>query len=197
MAAAPETGLLVADPAVERVTQVGAPISVALEIGAESCAGYAPFIDDGTMALDAELLAEIGPLGAWDAMSMAALYCGNADLAHRAQVLARHIAGNTPFAHWFDMGCASTATTRGAFEDAIYWARKSAAVSPSFHPPLRYLIALYAHSGHMEKAVGIINKLKALEPDFSVDRLLGDDDYPVLALRRSRLLTPGMIDRLT
>ena len=133
---------------------------------------------------------------AWDSLSLAALYHGNAQMAHRAQVMARHIAGNTPFLHWFDMGCAVTATTRGDLDDALVWARKSTATAPYFHPPLRYLIALYARSGQIESALEIVRKLKRLEPDFSVDRLVDDENYPVMDLRRSALLSPGLLAAL-
>ncbi|MDJ0828054.1 MAG: hypothetical protein QNJ16_21435 [Rhodobacter sp.] len=134
---------------------------------------------------------------AWDCMSMAGLYHGHAELANRAQIKARHIAGNTPFGHWFDMGCAVTATTIGQIREAIIWARKSAAMSPSFHPPLRYLIALYAHSGQMAQALDIVRRLQKLEPDFSVDQLVADEDYPVNDLRRSKLLSPSLVSALT
>ncbi|MDF0599256.1 hypothetical protein P1J78_00795 [Psychromarinibacter sp. C21-152] len=134
---------------------------------------------------------------AWDGLAMAALYHGNAKLAHRAQMIGRHISGNTPFLHWFDMGCAMTATTRGALDEALDWARKSAATAPDFHPPLRYLIALYAHSGRMESAIDVVHRLKRLEPDFTVERLVEDEAYPVLDLRRSALLTPRLIAELT
>lgn len=133
---------------------------------------------------------------AWDCLSVAALYHGKAERAHALQLKARRIASHTPFGHWFDMGCSMTATSSGLLEDAIAWARKSAAMSPSFHPPLRYLIALLAHSGRLREAIEIVRKLKVLEPDFSVHQLVEDENYPVADLRRSRLLTPKTINSL-
>lgn len=133
---------------------------------------------------------------AWDCLSVAALYHGKSDRAHALQLKARRIASHTPFGHWFDMGCSMTATSAGQLDDAITWARKSAAMSPSFHPPLRYLIALLAHSGRLREAIDIVRRLKALEPDFTVHKLVEDDEYPVADLRRSRLLTAKTINSL-
>ncbi|MBM7067393.1 hypothetical protein [Actibacterium sp. 188UL27-1] len=153
--------------------------------------------DDGGLEY-AERSVQANPANpfAWDCLSMAALYNGRLNKAHRNQVRARHIAGNTPFGHWFDMGCAMTATTNGLVDEALVWARRSAATSPFFHPPLRYLIALYVHSGRMDQARDIVKQLKMMEPDFAVSQLVEDDAYPVNDLRRSKLLTKSALSPL-
>ena len=124
-----------------------------------------------------------------DAYSIAALYHGAIPQAHESQVRARFVAGNTQFAHWFDMGCCKTAAISGHFELAGAMAMRSVAGGPNFRPPLRYLIVLYLHSGQIEKAHATVAKLKAIEPGFEVDRLWHDDSYPVRDLRRSALVT--------
>lgn len=134
---------------------------------------------------------------AWDCLSMVSLYQGDRDAAHRLQRRARFIAGSSPQAHWFDMGCCLTATLKGQYTSALDFAHRSASVAPGFHPPLRYLIALYAHAGDFEKASRIAGQLRKIEGDFSIDRMVNDAAYPVSALRQSQLLGRDLVSGLT
>ena len=53
---------------------------------------------------------------------------------------------------------------------------------------MRYLTALYANEGRMDAAAQMAGKLKRLEPDFTVERLVQDADYPASLLHRA----PGL-----
>jgi tetratricopeptide (TPR) repeat protein len=128
---------------------------------------------------------------ALDCLSIAALYHGDNAVAHRGQLRARYIAGNTQFGHWFDMGCSMTAAISGDFNTASSMAQRAVANSPSFRPPLRYLIALYVRSGEVEKAQLAVEQLKDIEPTFTTDKLWDDTAYPVRDLRRSGLINKG------
>ncbi len=122
---------------------------------------------------------------ALDAAAMAALYCGDVKAAHRLQLRAKYISGNTQFSHWFDMGCAMTSTALCDFEKGLLMAQRAASIAPSFRPPLRYAIALHLRSGQIDKAHEAMLRLKAVEPGFSPERLWDDDEYPVRDLRRN------------
>lgn len=132
---------------------------------------------------------------AWDCLSTAALHAGKVEEAYVFAVKAQRLAGDTPFKHWYDMGRALMATVLGRSDEALRLAG-AASVTPHFKPPLRYIAALYADAGQPEAAQSAIAKLRALEPDFSVDRLTGDPEYPVAALRRSRILRAGLFGPL-
>ncbi len=133
---------------------------------------------------------------AWDALSTAAMAAGAVEDAHRHTAKVQRLAANSPFKHWFDMGRCLSATRTGRLDEAIRLAETSAAVAPDFRPPLRYLTALYALNGDEGRATRALRRLEALEPDFSFDRMARDPDYPVAALRDSKLLGAGIAARI-
>ena len=55
---------------------------------------------------------------------------------------------------------------------------------------LRYLSALYVHSGKEERAHDAFHRLRVIEPDFSYEKLR-ESDYPAAGLR-----TTDILDRL-
>ena len=128
---------------------------------------------------------------AWDALSTSALHVGKLEEAYVFAVKAQRLAGDTPFKHWYDMGRALMATVTGRLDEALQLAG-AASVMPHFKPPLRYIAALYAHAGNEEQARLAVERLTALEKDFSAERLVEDPDYPVDGLRRSQILHQGL-----
>lgn len=155
---------------------------------------------DGNPAAAVELaqravrLNRTNPFG-WDCLSTAALHVGKLEEAHVFAVKAQHLAGDTPFKHWYDMGRALTATVTNRLDEARSLAG-AASVMPHFKPPLRYLAALHAHAGQTEAAGQALHRLRALEPDFDTEMMERDPDYPVAALRRSEILRRGLFGRL-
>ena len=91
------------------------------------------------------------------------------------------------------MGRCLTSAFIGKRQEALNLAEVSHALSPHFRPPLRYMIGLYAANGEAENALRAVSKLEALEPDFSIDRMVNDMSYPVSQLRRNRLLKKDML----
>jgi hypothetical protein len=54
---------------------------------------------------------------------------------------------------------------------------------------------LYLKRGQPENALRALTNLKRIEPDFSLDRIRSDPDYPAGTLRRAELLSlpfPGV-----
>jgi Flp pilus assembly protein TadD len=124
---------------------------------------------------------------AWDALSTAALHFGQLRRAHLYALKAQRIGVNSPFKHWWDMGCCLTATVSGDHDMARSCAMTAHALAPEFRPPLRYLIALHAASGDVEQARAAVQRLRRMEVNFSTDQMFGDTQYPIAALRKSHL----------
>lgn len=129
------------------------------------------------------------PLGWW-ALSNAKQYAGDFDLAYACAVQAQHLATGTRFEFWANFQRSLTAAMINRPHEAIRLGELSSALAPNFRPPLRYLTALYAKDGQRGAALRAADQLARLEPDFSVDRMANDPDYPVSIMRQS-----GLIDR--
>lgn len=142
------------------------------------------------LAQRAVRLNQSNPL-AWDCLSTAALHEGKLEEAYVYAVKSQRLAGNTPFKHWYDMGRVLMATVTGRLPEAVRLAG-AASVVPHFKPPLRYIAALYAHAGRHDDAERAVARLRAVEPDFSTERMVEDPQYPVAALRRSQILRRGL-----
>lgn len=130
---------------------------------------------------------------AWDCLSIALLMHGRPEEAHRHQLRACSLALRSPIRHFWDMGACLTSVVTGRFDLALQLARAASAMAPDFRPPLRYITALHAARGEGEQAAAAMRRLTALEPDFSLRRMVEDPTYPVAALRRSGLLSEGRL----
>ena len=82
---------------------------------------------------------------------------------------------------------ALTSIRTGNLDEAVRYAAISHGHAPEFRPPLRVLSALRYHQGDHEGAADALRKLKAVEPDFSLE-LMGTEQYPVATLRKTKLL---------
>jgi tetratricopeptide (TPR) repeat protein len=125
---------------------------------------------------------------AWDTLAMAHLVVGDVAASHRVAARVQRLGAHAPNKFWWDMGLCITHTLAGRIEEAVQAAEASHAFAPDFRPPLRYLVALYAVQGRIGMAQAAAERLRRIEPDFDVDALIGDPDYPVQLLRRSTLL---------
>jgi len=134
---------------------------------------------------------------AWDCNSIWHLMASDFEKAHMMQLRARTISSDPRCKHWWDMGCALTATVTGRLEEARYYAECASALVPQFRPPLRYLTALYANENRIEEAEASSRKLKLIEPEFSLDRMVSDPKYPSAALKRSSLANRELVRRLS
>ena len=87
----------------------------------------------------------------------------------------------------YAMSCAITAIRTGDFDDALRHAAVAHGYAPDFRPALRVLSALRFRQGDQHGTVEALEKLKALEPDFSLS-LMASAEYPVATLRDANLL---------
>lgn len=146
--------------------------------------------DDAHSYFLAERAVRLNPANslAWWSLSAAGGYAGDTDMAYRDALTGRQLALLSPHRFWWDSQVYNTAMLSGRLAEALAFAEAAHAANPEFRPPLRYLVALHANAGNVEQALRAAEKLKHLEPDFSIERLLNDRDYPASLIRR----TPGL-----
>lgn len=128
--------------------------------------------------------------GAFSMSSLASanMWEGDAENAYQLTKKATALAGRSSFHHWWDTFHCISCIASGRFDEAIQFGESAARATPNFRPPLRHLLALYAHTGEREKMWDMVAALKRLEPDFSLDKFKFDETYPVRTLRRANLL---------
>ncbi|MBX9908174.1 MAG: hypothetical protein K2Z25_05615 [Beijerinckiaceae bacterium] len=133
---------------------------------------------------------------AWWSLANAALYAGDHEAAYSAAVFAQQLADSSSLKPWADFQRSLTAAVHGRIDEGVAFAMSAHVLSPSFRPPLRYLIALQARSGAVTESRDAVRKLGRLEVDFSVERLISDPAYPASMLRRSRLADADIMKRI-
>lgn len=144
------------------------------------------------LAKEAVLQNRVNPM-AWWALSSAHAYAGDIKQSYRSALTARKLALLSPHRFWWDTQAFGPAMLLGQISEARNFAESSFARNRTFKSNLRYLIAFYANDEDPEGALAFAKRLKTLEPDFSVERLVNDRDYPVSLLHR----TPGLdLDKL-
>ena len=79
------------------------------------------------------------------------------------------------------------AMSTGAFAEAERAAARAAALAPSSRPPLRHLYALRLKLGDIAGARAALVALHRIEPDFTLDRLRRDPDFPAATIRATGL----------
>lgn len=122
------------------------------------------------------------------AMAVAQTLAGEGEEAYRLSRLGRTYAERSAFRHWWDAHHATVCIATGRYDEAIAAAEAARFAAPSLRPAYRFLLSLYAKRGDLIKAEEMRAKLEALEPGFTIDKMLGDPAYPVRTLRRTGLL---------
>lgn len=121
---------------------------------------------------------------AWGALGTLEMRRGNLGKAMDYTAKSRRMLARTAFYPWSEMRFSQAAFSGRRFEEAEQAAMNAWSHAPSYRPPLRQLYALNLKLGKEPFAEQLLLRLKRLEPDFSVERLLSDDDYPAVAIRR-------------
>jgi tetratricopeptide (TPR) repeat protein len=132
------------------------------------------------------LLNHANPIG-WACLGIAKSYLGKSEEGFRHTLLARTIAGSSPFRYQLDALSCIAGTMAGELDKAVRLGEASHALAPEFAPPLRYLSALYAHGKQHDLSATMVRKLQATEPDFSYDSLR-DTGYPAAGLHRTAII---------
>ncbi|MBV2360018.1 transcriptional regulator [Thalassococcus sp. CAU 1522] len=127
---------------------------------------------------------------AWQSFAEANMAAGRQDIAFAASQRARRIARTSPFRHWWDLGHCLISIACNRPLEALEAGEAAARAAPSSRPAHRNLLALYALDGQLDKAREVAAKLEKIEPGFSLDRIVNDENYPVRTLRKNGLLDP-------
>lgn len=123
----------------------------------------------------------------WAELGTAKAYLGKLKDGIRDTRFALQIAGAAPYRYQLlGQNCIVNSMAH-QIEEAIQMGETSHALLPTFAPAIRYLSVLYLEQRADEKSWEMVQKLRALEPDFSYD-VLRDPDYPSAGMRRSGLL---------
>lgn len=130
---------------------------------------------------------------AWWAFANASLYGGAPDKALDAAQIGARLAAQSPLQFWCDLQVGLAAIQMGKLDVAIRSLESSAALSPRFRPPRRYLLAIYSHLRDSKNAQRITLQLSKIEPDFSPDRFVSDAEYPISLARSANLIQKDML----
>ena len=126
-------------------------------------------------------------------MGRAKSYMGDHETAFRLTSEARRIAGPVPYRHTLDFMAGVAALLSGRHDEAIHLGEVAISQVTAYRAPMRYLLPLYANLGKRQEARRILDRIRLLEPNFSIDRLK-DEAYPNAAVRQADLLDFSQID---
>lgn len=134
--------------------------------------------------------------GAFGMVSLASanMMAGDMETAYKLTKRATEVAARSSFHHWWDTFHCISCIASKRYDEAIASGERASARAPHFRPPLRHLLALYAHTGDRVKMDEMMRRLRFLEPDFSLDRFQNDERYPVRTLRLAGLLQFPKLD---
>ena len=121
---------------------------------------------------------------AWWALSAAHLKAGNPPKAYGCARKAVTLSQGTPIEFWTQSQLSGAAVAVRKLTEAKAVFQNVTFGTPDFRPPLRYLVALHATNEEWQDAIAAAERLKVLEPGFSLDRLVNDRDYPVSLLHQ-------------
>ena len=76
----------------------------------------------------------------------------------------------------------------GRCDEAVQAGEVACAMAPTFRPPQRYLVPLYLRAGKRDHARETLERLRRLEPAFSLE-VMREPSYPSAGIRASGLLT--------
>ena len=132
----------------------------------------------------------LSPYNAHSYLAQAAALGRNGDHAQALESARRgaEIAARTAHVHWWEalsglvaLRCENYSAAIAHYEAAHYRA-------PGFRAAMRHLLFLYLQVGEREKAARVYRGLLRAEPDFTLERIISEPNYPAVTLRRSGLL---------
>jgi len=114
-------------------------------------------------------------------------YLGDHEAGYRETRRGLELSGQGPYRYMLHTLCGMNALLSGRFEEAVRASEIACALAPSFRPPQRSLVPLYLKLGERDKARAAFERLRRLEPTFSLDAMR-ETTYPSASLRASGLL---------
>ncbi|MER8729722.1 hypothetical protein [Mesorhizobium sp. M0323] len=165
------------------------PITLALAAHAHSFVfrEYAQALELADRAIAANPLQAI----CWDMRALTLGYLGEVKRGYEDAMRARALGGPPLYRYCIDTTCCILATLNGRFEEGIRHGERVLAQQPTYLPALRYSAACHGHLGHTVEAVRTIERLRAWEPDFSLE-LLSEENYPIAGVLGVSVIKSGL-----
>lgn len=134
--------------------------------------------------------AKINPSNAmaWWALSSSNMYIGNLKSSLNYALRGLNLSRHSQFRFWWEQQAFGAVYALGRHKEALDILKRVHAQNPSYRPPLRYLISLYAHFSMQEDFERAVERLRALEPDFRIEKMINDTSYPASLIHKS----PGL-----
>lgn len=124
---------------------------------------------------------------AWATLGVAQAYLGEPDIGFKMSRVGSRLSAGSRYSFQTEAWAMVTGVLAGEFDAAKAHAELCHSKAPTFAPPLRYLSALHCRDGDFERAEQAVERLRAREPDFTLDTLR-DDGYPAAGLRKGKVL---------
>lgn len=154
-------------------------------------------IDGGLCSAEAGLRRNPNGLFVRQALALAAGTYGDTDTAYAMSQFCRPALKTEDARHLWDLYHGLVCLSMGRHEEAKQALETAARVCPNFRAPHRQLIALNTHLGAHESAARHLSILSQLEPEFTLDRLTHDLEYPVATLRRAGLIDAARLAEIS
>jgi tetratricopeptide (TPR) repeat protein len=133
---------------------------------------------------------------ALDALASAMYLTGQIEQGYRLSLVARTLTANTSYSHFFDMSLSLASLLTGRQDQAAALTDAALSIAPDFRAAWRTRIVLCASRGDLGGAADAGERLKRIEPGFTVDRLIRDPDYPIVTLRQTCAPGLGMLGEI-
>jgi tetratricopeptide (TPR) repeat protein len=121
-------------------------------------------------------------------LGKAKLDLGEHEAGYREICRGLELSGQVPYRHMMYTAYGLAALATGRFDEALRAAEIVHAAAPIFRPPRRYLVPLYLRIGEHDKARDAFEKLRLIEPSFSLEAMR-EQSYPSNIIRASGLLS--------
>lgn len=138
--------------------------------------------DSFKLAMRSVALNPCNPM-AWWALSAAEMKLGQFENAHEKAKTAARLMRNSSFEFWANSQLSGTSIALGQLDEAKRLLMSVSLDRPNFRPALRYLFALHAKDEEWNSAISTAARLSEVEPGFSIEQLLTDENYPVRLVR--------------
>jgi tetratricopeptide (TPR) repeat protein len=116
---------------------------------------------------------EINPHQAfsWDHYALYCIYTGKYEAALAASKRAVQLGSFSPLRYSFETTLAMAATLIGDYRTAIFYAKRALNRQPRFAAAMRYLAVCLGHTGRADDASLVLDRLHAIDPEFSLSHV--------------------------